>query len=258
MQEFLDVTHHEDHVAVLTLHRPPVNALSRAVFTELEATMEALNAGGEARAVVITGGAKVFSAGVDIRELRAAPPSDAIPRNTWFQRVFNSIERGRLPVVAAVNGYALGGGCELVMACDIRVAAEDAFFAVPEINLGGLPGIGGMQRLQRLVGPGKAKQMVLTGERVTAVEAHRVGLVDELAPPGEAIARARVIAASIASKPPLSVQAGKKSLNLGADLPLERAQELDLRFCGEIAGTEDRAESLKAFLEKRPARLVGR
>lgn len=254
----LDVTYHDDYVAVVTLNRPPVNALSRATFAELETSMAELNDNGEARAVVITGGDRLFSAGVDIKELRAAPPSDAIPRNTWFQRVYMSIERGRLPVVAAVNGYAMGGGCELAMACDIRVAAEDAYFAVPEINLGGLPGIGGMQRLLRLVGPGKAKQMVLTGERITAVEAHAAGLVDELAGPGDAITVARRIAASIASKPPLSVQAGKKSLNLGADLPFERAQELDLRFCGEIAGTEDRAESLQAFLEKRSARLVGR
>ena len=110
MPEFFDLTDHDDFVAVLTLNRPPVNALSRAVFTELEETMASLNADSEARAVVITGGDKVFSAGVDIRELRAAPPSDAIPRNTWFQRVFNSIEQGRLPVVAAINGYALGGG----------------------------------------------------------------------------------------------------------------------------------------------------
>ena len=257
MAEFFDVAI-QDFVATVTLQRPPVNALSRAVMTELDATFAHLNADSEARAVVLTGGDSVFSAGVDIRELRSAPPSDAIPRNTWFQKIYLSIDHGRLPVVAAINGYALGGGCELAMACDIRVAAEDAFFAVPEINLGGLPGIGGMQRLQRLVGRGKAKQMVLTGDRVSADEAHRIGLVDELAPPSGAVATADDIAARIASRPPLSVQAGKKSLNLGADLPLERAQEIDLRFCGEVAGTEDRAESLQAFLEKRPPKLVGR
>jgi enoyl-CoA hydratase len=258
VQEFCAVTIDDDFVAVLTLARPPVNALSRAVFAELEATMAELNGRNDVRAVVITGGERLFSAGVDIKELRAAPPSDAIPRNTWFQRVYMSIDRGRLPVVAAVNGYAMGGGCELAMSCDIRVAAEDASFAVPEINLGGLPGIGGMQRLQRLVGPGKSRQLVLTGAPISGVEAHRIGLVDELAPPGGAIEVAKRLAATIASKPPLSVQAGKKSLGLGADLPLERAQELDLRFCGEIAATEDRAESLQAFLDKRPANLLGR
>lgn len=257
MGEFFGIEVNE-HVATVTLTRPPVNALSRGVMHELESTFADLNGRDDVRAVVLTGGERVFSAGVDIRELRDAPPSDAIPRNTWFQDVYLSIDRGRLPVVAAVNGYALGGGCELAMACDIRVAAEDAFFAVPEINLGGLPGIGGMQRLQRLVGAGKAKQMVLTGDRIRAEEAHRLRLVDEVAPAGSATGVAAGIAARIASRPPLSVQAGKKSLNLGADLPLERAQELDLRFCGEVAGTQDRAESLRAFLEKRAPDLVGR
>lgn len=257
MLEFFEVEV-EEYVARVTLDRPPVNALSRGIFAVLASTFAELEVRDDVRAVVLTGGDRVFSAGVDIRELQSAPPSDAIPRNTWFQQVFMAIEQGRLPVIAAVNGYALGGGCELIMACDIRVAAEDAFFAVPEINLGGLPGIGGMQRLQRLVGSGKAKQMVLTGDRISAQEAHRVGLIDELAPAGGAIAVATALARRIASRPPLSVQAGKKSLNLGADLPLERAQEIDLRFCGEIAGTEDRAESLRAFLEKRSPNLVGR
>ena len=257
MSDFFAVTV-EDFVARVVLDRPPVNAISRDVIRELDETFSGLQLRDDVRAVVLAGGGRSFSAGVDIRELRAAPPADAIPRNAWFQQVFLDIEQGRLPVVAAVEGYALGGGCELMMACDIRVAAEDAFLALPEINLGGLPGIGGMQRLQRLVGMGKAKQMVLTGDRISAREAHRVGLVDELAPAGEAASVAMAIAGRIAARPPVSVQAGKKAINLGAGLPFERAQEIDLRFCGEIAGTEDRAESLLAFLEKRRPRLVGR
>lgn len=257
VNDFFDVEV-DGFVALVTLNRPPVNAITRAVLMELESTFRDLEVNDGVRVVVLTGGERNFSAGVDIRELQSASPRDAVPRNTLFQRVYLGIERGVLPVVAAVNGYALGGGCELVMACDIRVAAADAFFAVPEINLGGLPGIGGMQRLQRLVGMGKAKQMVLTGDRISAQEAHRIGLVDELASKGDAISVASDLARRIASRPPLSVQAGKKSLNLGAELPLERAQEIDLRFCGEIAGTEDRAESLLAFLEKRTANLVGR
>jgi enoyl-CoA hydratase/carnithine racemase len=254
--EFFEVAM-DGHVALVTLSRPPVNAMSRAVMTELRSTFAALEHEPTARAIVLTGGRQRFSAGVDIRELRDAPPDDAIPRNALFQAIFLEVERHRLPVIAAVNGYALGGGCELAMACDIRVAAQDAFFAVPEIALGGLPGIGGMQRLQRLVGLGKAKQLVLTGDRITAPQAHQIGLVDELAPAGEAIDAAFDLARRIAAKPPLSVQAGKKALNLGRDIPLEQAQAIDLRFCGEIAGTQDRAESLAAFLEKRQPRLVG-
>lgn len=257
MAEFF-TTKVDGHVAIVTLDRSPVNAISSAVMGELSRTFEELQSQDDIRSVVLTGGERVFSAGVDIKELRAAPPAAAVPRNAYFQSVYLAIERGRLPVVAAVNGYALGGGCELMMACDIRVAAQDAFFAVPEINLGGLPGIGGMQRLLRLVGSGKAKQMVLTGDRIDATEAHRIGLVDELAADGGAEEVALKLARRIAERPPLSAQAGKQALNLGADLPFERAQEMDLRFVGAVAGTEDRAESLRAFLEKRPPSLVGR
>jgi enoyl-CoA hydratase/carnithine racemase len=257
MHEFFRITMH-GFVAQVTLDRPPVNAMSRAVMTELQDVVGWLDRQQEARAVVLTGGDALFSAGVDIRELRAAPPQDAIPRNARYQAIYLALDRCRLPVIAAVNGYALGGGCELAMACDIRVAAGDASFGLPEIALGGLPGIGGMQRLQRLVGQGKAKQLILTGDRVDATEAHRIGLVDELVPPGAAVERALELAGRIAARPPLSVQAGKKALDLGRDVPLEHGQVIDLRFCGEIAGTEDRAESLLAFLEKREPRLVGR
>lgn len=256
-REFVRVST-DGHVGLVTIHRPPVNAINAQLREELAVTFAELDRQTEVYAIVLTGGERVFSAGVDIHALAAAPPSDAVPRNERFQAVFTAIERSRAPVVAAVNGYALGGGCELVLACDIRVGSQDAFFGLPEINLGGYPGIGGPQRLARLVGEGKAKQMVLTGCRVDAVEAHRLGLVDELAPAGKAIAKAMELAQQIASKPPLSVQAAKQGIHLGRDLPLERAQALDLRFVGEVAWTEDRAESLRAFLEKRPPRLTGR
>lgn len=257
MGEFFEITM-DGHVALVTLQRPPVNALSRAVMEELSAVVDDLDQHPTARAVVMTGGAEHFSAGVDIKELRSAPPADAIPRNAHFQAIYGRVERCRLPVVAAVNGYALGGGCELAMACDIRVAASDASFGLPEIALGGLPGIGGMQRLQRLVGQGKAKQLILTGKRVTAPDARDMGLVDEIAGGDGAVHDALELATQMASRAPLSVQAGKRALDLGRDLPLDRAQEIDLRYCGEIAGTEDRLECLQAFLEKREPRLVGR
>jgi enoyl-CoA hydratase/carnithine racemase len=246
----------EGRVARLTLSRPPVNALTREMVADLETILGELERS-DARAVVVTGGAR-FSAGVDVGLLADAAPEDAIPRNASFQRVFDEIQHHRLPFIAAVNGYALGGGCELAMACDIRVAARDAFFALPEIGLGGLPGIGGMARIQRLVGPGKSRQLVLTGDRISAEEAHRIGLVEELATPGCAEQVAGAIAERIAERPPLSVQAGKRALDHGADATLAAAQEIDLRYCGEIAGTEDRKEALRAFLEKRPPVVVGR
>ncbi|ABL79594.1 MULTISPECIES: enoyl-CoA hydratase/isomerase family protein [unclassified Nocardioides] len=246
----------DGHVARVALCRPPVNAFSREMIADLEMVLAEVESS-DARAVVVTGGSR-FSAGVDVGLLAQAPPEDAIPRNASFQRVFDRIQHHRLPFVAAVNGYALGGGCELAMACDIRVAARDAFFALPEIGLGGLPGIGGMARVQRLVGPGKARQLVLTGDRIPAEEAYRIGLVEELAEPGCAETVAQEVAERIAARPPLSVQAGKRALDQGADVSLVAAQQIDLRYCGEIAGTEDRQESLRAFLEKRPPVVVGR
>lgn len=248
----------EGHVATVTLDRPPVNAISRQLRDELALVFEALGERADIYAVVLTGGPRCFSAGADIRELAAAPPADAVRRNERYQAVFFAIERFRAPVIAAVSGYALGGGCELIMACDVRVSDSDAFFGLPEINLGGVPGIAGPQRLARLVGTGKAKQLVLTGDHIDAVEAHRIGLVDELAPPGQASVVAHALAERIAQKPPLTVQAAKQAINLGRDLPLEHAAALDLRFVGEVAATEDRAESLRAFLEKRSPRLLGR
>ena len=247
----------EHFVAVVTLDRPPVNALSDATFKEIETVFADLELRDDVRAVVFTGGPRIFSAGVDIRELRAEPPSNTIPRNRRYQATLRAIDYCTYPVIAAINGYALGGGCELAMACDIRIASRGAYLSLPEITLGGIPGIGGMQRALRLVGLSKAKQMVLTGDRVEADEAYRIGLIDEITPEGEAIEAARELAVRIGSRPPLSVQAGKQALNLGRELSLKDALEVDLRLCGEIAVTADRAESLAAFLEKRPPRLTG-
>lgn len=248
----------ENFIAKITLDRPPVNALSDATFAEIDVTFAELELRDDVRVVVFTGGPWIFSAGVDIRELRAEPPLNTIPRNRRYQATLRAIDTCTYPVIAAINGYALGGGCELALACDIRVASHGAYLALPEITLGGIPGIGGMQRALRLLGLSKAKQMVLTGGRVEAEEAYRIGLVDEIAPAGGAIELALDLAGQIGSKPPLSVQAGKRALNLGRELALNDALEVDLRLCGEVAVTEDRAESLRAFLEKREPRLTGR
>ncbi len=256
--ESLIKTERSGHIVTVILDRPRVNAINAAMRDALECIFLDLELDSEVYAIVLTGGPRLFSAGVDIHELLAAPPSDAVPRNRRFQTVYALVERSRAPVVAAVNGYALGGGCELAMACDIRVAAADASFGLPEINLGGVPGIGGPQRLARMVGESKAKQMILTGQRIEAQEAHRLGLADELAPAGGAMEAALRIAEAIAAKPPLSVQAAKRAIALGRDLPLERAQSLDLVFVDYVARTADRAESLRAFVEKRVPHLEGR
>lgn len=157
--------------------------------------------------------------------------------------------------MAAVNGYAPGGNCELILACDLRIAAEDAFFGLPEVNLAGFAQ---MQRLSRLVGLGRAKQLILTAERISGPEAYPIGLIDGLAAPEQAIPKALALAQKIASKPPLTVQAAKRALTLGMELSLEDAYELELDLVGKVAGTADRAESLRAFLEKRPPDLEGR
>lgn len=247
----------DGHVAVVTIARPPVNALSTAVWQELAEVLAGLDAQPDVYAVVLTGGDRIFSAGVDIKELEAADPAQAIPRNERFDGICTRLETLHAPVVAAVNGYALGGGCMLPCYCDVRVAAEHASFGLPEIDLGGVPGFG-LPRLARLIGQGKTMQLVLTGERIDGREAHRIGLVDVLAPAGQAVPAALELARQMASRPPLSVTAAKRAITLGADLPLERAQALDLFFVERVAGTADRAESLRAFLEKRPPRLVGR
>jgi enoyl-CoA hydratase/carnithine racemase len=248
----------ERGVAQIRMDRPPVNALSTALVSALDESLDSLNERQDVGAVVLCGSNGVFSAGVDVREVQSMDPPQAVPWIAWFQSVFLRLERGPIPIVAAVDGYALGGGCELMMACDIRVASEDAFLALPEIKLGSVPGIGGMQRLTRLVGMGRAKRMILTGDRISATDAHRIGLIDELAPSGAAESVALSLAERIASRPVLAVRAAKKAINIGADLPFERAQEADLRFTGELARTDDRAECLAAFLERRPPRLQRR
>jgi enoyl-CoA hydratase/carnithine racemase len=247
-----------DHVACVELRRPPVNALSSAMILELGRMVEDLGARPDVRAIVLYGAEQRFCAGFDVGELLASDPAAAVARNSPLIEVLQAVDDCSVPVIAAIERYALGGGCELAMACDVRVAASDASIGLPEINLGGLPGLGGMQRLSRLVGSGKAKQLVLTGSPITGAEAHRVGLVDEVSSPGEAVRTARGIAERMASRAPLSVRAGKRALNLGRDLPLAAAIEMDLRFVADVATTEDRAECLRAFADKREARVVGR
>jgi enoyl-CoA hydratase/carnithine racemase len=246
----------ENHIAIVTLDRPPVNAISYTLREEIGETFTRLDSNRDVRVVILTG-RRVFSAGVDIHELLADSAAGAVRRAIRFYAAFAAVERCRQPVVAAINGYALGGGCELALHCDIRVAASDAFFALPEVKLGGVPGIGGMQRIARVIGEGRAKQLVFTGSRLPASEAYRLNLVDMLSEPDGALDAAHEIAAAISASPQLAVQAAKKAINAGRAMPIDVAQQIDLTHIDEVAGTKDRQECLQAFLEHREPRLRG-
>lgn len=211
------------------------------------------------RAVVLTGaGDRAFAAGADINELSALPNAVAAARLARRgQSLTLRIERLSKPVIAAVNGFALGGGCELAMACDIRIAAENAKFGQPEVNLGLLPGYGGTQRTTKLLGRGMAMYLCLTGESIDAREAHRAGLVERVVPQADLLAEAKRVALAIAAKAPLSIAAAKRAVDDGLALPLDAGLEIEALHFGTLAGTADFAEGTKAFLEKRKPVFTG-
>jgi len=248
-------------VATITLNRPNVlNALNRTMLDELAAAFTELDGDDALRAVILTGaGAKAFAAGADIGELNALPNAHAGEAQARRgQALTRAIERVRIPVIAAVNGFALGGGCELAMACDVRVASENAKFGQPEVNLGILPGYGGTQRMTRLIGEGMAMYLCLTGEMIDAQEALRTGLVQKVVPLDGLLAEARRIAALIASKAPLAVAATKRAIVDGASLGLDDALALEPLLFGQAVTTDDFAEGSRAFLDKRKAQFTGR
>ncbi len=247
-------------LAILTLNRPKVlNALNRATFNELESAFTELAASDSVRAILLTGaGEKAFAAGADIQELAAVSALDGQQLAARGQRVFDLIEGCGKPVVACINGFALGGGCELAMACTIRLASENAKLGQPEVKLGLLPGYGGSQRLPRLIGKGAALKLLLTGEIVSAAEAYRLGLVDEVVPAGELLQRAEQLALAIAANAPLAIRQTIAAVHAGYDLPLRQALDLEASLFGLCCATEDKAEGTRAFLEKRPPVWKGR
>jgi enoyl-CoA hydratase len=247
-------------VAVVTLNRPKVlNALNAATLKELSAAVEELAANAAVRAILLTGaGEKAFAAGADIHELAAVSAMDGHALALRGQRLFDRIESCGKPVIACVNGFALGGGCELALACTFRIASETAKFGQPEVKLGIIPGYGGSQRLPRLVGKGAALRMILTGEMIPALEALRIGLVEEVVAPGELLARGEHIARMIAAQAPLAVEKCLEAVHAGYDLPLRQALDLEASLFGLCCATEDKAEGTKAFLEKRTAEWKGR
>ena len=247
-------------VGTITINRPRVlNALNTQTLDDLRRAILAFRHDGDVRAVIITGsGDKAFIAGADINELAVQTPTGGRDHAMRGQHVLDLIENLGKPVIAAINGYALGGGCELAMACTIRIAAESARLAQPEINLGIIPGYGGTQRLSRLVGRGRALELLLTGDQITAAEAWRIGLVNRVVPQAELMPEARRMAQALAGKAPVAIRYIIDAVNKGLQMPFADAQVFEATLFGLVATTEDMREGTRAFLEKRRAEFKGK
>jgi enoyl-CoA hydratase len=243
----------DDAVAIVTFNRPKVlNALNADTLSELASAMATLAADASVRAIVLTGaGEKSFVAGADINELTVLSPVGGAEHARAGQRIFDAIEQLGKPVIAAVNGFALGGGCELAMACTLRLAADTARFGQPEVNLGLIPGYAGSQRLPRLVGKGRALEILLTGEMISAARAYEIGLVNRVVPAAELMAEARKLAHLLASKAPIAMRYIIDAVNQGLDTPFAAGAFLETSLFGTIAASEDMREGTRAFLEKR-------
>jgi len=244
----------EDRIATLTIDHPPANAFNRQVVDELNAAFDEVTANDEVKAIIITGAGQFFIAGADINEIYELrdKPDEAEAFIKKGQQLFLKIERSEKPVIAAMNGrFALGGGNELAMACHIRIAEDGLRLGQPEINLGIIPGWGGTQRLPRLVGKGKALEMMLTGDHITAQEAYRIGLVNKVVPTGRVLKEAKGIAKRIISKSALPIAAIIRAVNEGLEQSLEKGLTTEAQQFASLQGTEDMEEGLKAFLEKR-------
>ena len=247
-------------IAYVTVNRPDkLNALNRQVIEELQACFRVLRRDEEVRAVIITGaGQKAFIAGADINELAAQTPVEGREMSRRGQHMLEVIENLGKPVIAAINGYALGGGCELAMACTLRVASESARLGQPEVKLGIIPGYAGTQRLPRLVGKGRALEMILGGDPITAQEAYRIGLVNQVVPASELIAAAEKLAQKIMANAPLAVKFALEAVNHGMEMSETEGQFLEANLFGLCCTTADMKEGTRAFLEKRPPTFKGR
>lgn len=243
----------EAGVAILTIQRPQrLNALDARTLDELREAVLDLQQDHAIRCIILTGaGDKAFVAGADINELSRDTPEAARRRATAGQQVFDLIERLGKPVIAAINGFALGGGCELAMACTIRIASDTAWFGQPEINLGLIPGFAGTQRLARLVGKAKAMEMVLTGAPITAHEALTIGLVNRVVPATDLSREARALAAALSAKPAVALRYAMEAINQGMEMPFAEGCQLEAALFGLAAATDDMREGTRAFLEKR-------
>ncbi len=244
----------EQGVATLTLDRPKVNAIDAELVAGLRRAADWLSTADEVAAVVLTGGPRVFAAGADIKQMAALGHAEAVGWAGRLQSTFAMVAGLPQPVVAAVNGYALGGGCELAMCADLRIAAADAVLGQPEIRLGLVPGAGGTQRLSRLVGPSRAKDLVLTGRSVGAEEALAIGLVDRVVPAEEVQDAAQQWARQFVGGPRLALRAAKEAVDAGLGLPLPVALQLETAHFAALFATEDRTVGMASFLEHGPGR----
>ena len=247
-----------DGIGTIRLERPPMNALNTQVQEELRAAAQAAAADPEVRAVVVFGGEKVFAAGADITEFTTTTYQDMTVRAAELSSAFDAVARIGKPTVAAITGYALGGGCELALACDWRVVAEDAKLGQPEIRLGIIPGAGGTQRLARLIGPAKAKDLVLSGRMVDAEEALRIGLADRVAPAAEVYAAAVELVKPYLTGPAMALRAAKQAIDGGLSMDLASGLALESHLFAGLFATDDRVEGTTAFVEKRKPKFTGR
>lgn len=249
----------EEAIAILQLNRPQKkNSLNSELRHEMEAALKEIGGDSSHRSVIITGGEEIFCAGADISEIQETTSAESAYKHAReFQLLFDRIESLPQPVIAAVSGYALGGGCELALACDFRIASEGAKFGLPEIKIGAFPGGGGTQRLPRLVGAAKAKEIIFTGDPISAEEAFSLGLVMKVVPKAKLLDEAKVFAAKLASLPRLAMEAAKMLINRGVEIDLASGLELEARSFGTLATSHDLHEGTRAFLDKRKPNFTG-
>lgn len=250
-----------DNTAIITINRPDRrNALTQALMEEMADATDRAEDDENVRVLIFTGaGEKAFVGGADIGEATVRDTYTELgPLSRIRRNVYIRLEHLIKPSIAAINGYALGGGCELAMACTLRIASENAKFGQPEINLGIIPGLGGTQRLVRLVGKGKAMELILTGDIISADEAVRIGLVNRVVPLSDLMSEAKALAEKLASKAPVALRCAKDAVDFGSEMPLAEGLEFENRLYAVVNGTEDKKEGAKAFFEKRPPKWKGR
>jgi enoyl-CoA hydratase len=247
-------------IARLTVNRPEkLNALNRETVQEIDSALAAFESEASAGALILTGsGPKAFVAGADINELAKQTPQEGKDYSLYGQRALGRLTSSGKPTIAAINGFALGGGLELALACHLRIAAEGASLGLPEVTLGIIPGFGGTQRLPRLVGSGRALELILTGDRIDAAEAHRIGLVNKVVPAADLLARAEDLARTILSRGPVAVRFALDCVSRGAEMPLSEGLFLEAGLFGLLVTTDDMKEGTRAFLEKRKPSFRGR
>jgi enoyl-CoA hydratase len=248
-----------DRIATITVNRPDkLNALNDATIAELSVAIDAVRQRDDVRGAILTGAGRAFIAGADIAELQSQRPLDAQRRSRVGQMIFGKFESSPKPIIAAVNGFCLGGGCELAMACHVRLAADGAKFGQPEVKLGIVPGYGATQRLPRLVGRGRALQLLLTGELIDAAEAYRIGLVNRVVAAAELLPAAQQLLEAMIANAPLALAGCIELVDRGLDLAIDDAQRIEADHFGLLSATDDMKEGMRAFLEKRPPAFIGR